>query len=76
MRPFTCGLRGGLMVGGFEAAPLPADPRAEPASFSTDDVPLDPTVLRSMAGQVSRQAPTACCPVAEHRGCSHDAGQI
>ncbi len=33
--------RGGLMVGGFEADPLPVDPRARPAAFSTDDVPLD-----------------------------------
>jgi len=60
--------RGGLMVGGFEAAPLPMDPRAEPASFSSEDVPLDLTVLRAMAGEVSREAPAASCPVAEHRG--------
>lgn len=60
--------RGGLMVGGFEAAPLPADPRAEPASFSTDDVPLDLSVLRALAEQVSREVPAAGWPVAEHRG--------
>jgi glycine/D-amino acid oxidase-like deaminating enzyme len=60
--------RGGLMAGGFEAAPLPVDPRAERASFSTDDVPLDLTVLRAITDQVSREAPTASRPVAEHRG--------
>jgi glycine/D-amino acid oxidase-like deaminating enzyme len=60
--------RGGLMVGGFEAAPLPVDPRAEPASFSTDDVPLDLTVLRAMAEQVSREVPATSWPAAEHRG--------
>jgi glycine/D-amino acid oxidase-like deaminating enzyme len=60
--------RGGLMAGGFEAAPLPVDPRAERASFSTDDVPLDLAVLQGMAGQVAREAPAASGPVAEHRG--------
>jgi glycine/D-amino acid oxidase-like deaminating enzyme len=60
--------RGGLMVGGFEADPLPADPRAEPASFRTDDVPLDLAVLRAMAGQVSGEVPATSRPVAEHRG--------
>jgi glycine/D-amino acid oxidase-like deaminating enzyme len=60
--------RGGLMVGGFEAAPLPVDPRAEPASFSTDDVPLDLAVLRDLAGQVAAEVPAAGGAVAEHRG--------
>ena len=61
--------RGGLMVGGFEAAPLPVDPRAEPASFGTDDVPLDLEVLRKLAGQVAAEVPLAAtAPVAEHRG--------
>jgi glycine/D-amino acid oxidase-like deaminating enzyme len=60
--------RGGLMFGGFETAPLPLDPRAEPASFSTADVPLDLGVLRRLAGQVSGEAPLAGAPVAEHRG--------
>jgi glycine/D-amino acid oxidase-like deaminating enzyme len=60
--------RGGLMVGGFEAAPLPLDPRAEPASFSTDDVPLDLAVLSALAGEVSEQVPAAAGPVADHRG--------
>jgi glycine/D-amino acid oxidase-like deaminating enzyme len=61
--------RGGLMFGGFEAAPLPVDPRAEPASFSTDDVPLDREVLGKLAGQVAAEAPLASAgAVAEHRG--------
>jgi len=61
--------RGGLMLGGFEPAPLPVDPRAEHASFSTADVPLDLGVLRGMAGQVAAEAPLAAsAPVAEHRG--------
>jgi glycine/D-amino acid oxidase-like deaminating enzyme len=64
--------RGGLMVGGFEAGPLPVDPAAQPASFSTDDVPLDLGVLRKMADQVAAEAPVAGAAsadsVAEHRG--------
>jgi glycine/D-amino acid oxidase-like deaminating enzyme len=60
--------RGGLMVGGFEAAPLPVDPRAEPASFDTDDVPLDLAVLSALASQVAEHAPLATSRVAEHRG--------
>jgi len=70
--------RGGLMVGGFEAGPLPVDPAAQPASFSTDDVPLDVDVLRKMADQVAAEAPVAAAAsgasgvsaasVAEHRG--------
>jgi glycine/D-amino acid oxidase-like deaminating enzyme len=61
--------RGGLMAGGFEPSPLPLDPRAEPASFSTDDVPLDLDVLRKLTGQVEAEAPLATsAPVAEHRG--------
>jgi len=61
--------RGGLMVGGFEPDPLPVDPRHEPASFTTDDVPLDLGVLRRLAAQVTAEAPAASSvPVAEHRG--------
>ena len=55
--------RGGLMVGGFEADPLPFDVGGQPAAFSTDDVPLDLGVLRKMADQVGVEA-----SVAEHRG--------
>ena len=61
--------RGGLMVGGFEADPWPVDPRSQPASFSTDDVPLDLGVLRALAAQVAAEVPVAgSAPVAEHRG--------
>ena len=57
--------RGGLMVGGFEASPLPVDPRAQPPSFRTDDVPLDADGLRKLADQVSAEAPLASsAPVA------------
>ncbi len=61
--------RGGLMIGGFEPDPLPVDPRDQPASFTTDDVPLDLGVLRRLAAQVTAEAPAAgTAPVAEHRG--------
>ena len=61
--------RGGLMVGGFEPDPLPVDPRHQPASFTTDDVPLDLGPLRRLAGQVAAETPAASSvPVAEHRG--------
>ncbi len=61
--------RGGLMFGGFEHSPLPVDPRAEPAAFSTDDVDLDLEVLGKLAAQVAAEAPLpGQAPVAEHRG--------
>jgi glycine/D-amino acid oxidase-like deaminating enzyme len=61
--------RGGLMVGGFEPGPLPVDPGRQPASFSTDDVPLDLGVLRQLADQVAAEVPAAgTLAVAEHRG--------
>jgi glycine/D-amino acid oxidase-like deaminating enzyme len=65
--------RGGLMLGGFEAAPLAVDPRSEPPDFDTDDVPLDRGVLDAMAAAVAglvpgAQAAAAGRAVAEHRG--------
>jgi len=61
--------RGGLMFGGFEAGPLPVDPRAEPPTFRTADLTLDLDVLRKLAGQVAAEAPLAGAGrVAEHRG--------
>jgi glycine/D-amino acid oxidase-like deaminating enzyme len=61
--------RGGLMFGGFEAAPVPVDPLHQPASFTTDDVPLDSDVLSGLAAQVAAEVPlVATAPVAEHRG--------
>ena len=61
--------RGGLMVGGFEADPLPVDPRARAASFSTDDVLLNLGVLEVLAARIAAEVPVAAsAPVAEHRG--------
>jgi glycine/D-amino acid oxidase-like deaminating enzyme len=61
--------RGGLMFGGFEAGPLPVDPRTQPPSFRTADLPLDLDVLRKLAAQVAGEAPLAGAGrVAEHRG--------
>jgi glycine/D-amino acid oxidase-like deaminating enzyme len=61
--------RDGLMVGGFEPEPLPVDPRHQPGSFSTDNVPLDLGVLLHLAAQVTAEVPAASGgPVAEHRG--------
>ena len=61
--------RGGLMFGGFEPGPLPVDPGRQPASFTTDDVPLDLGVLRQLAAQITAEVPVAStAPVAEHRG--------
>jgi glycine/D-amino acid oxidase-like deaminating enzyme len=60
--------RGGLMIGGFEPDPLAVDPRHRPASFTTDDVPLDLGVLRKMTDQITAEVPAASSlPVAEHR---------
>lgn len=65
--------RGGLMLGGFESAPLPVDPRAEDPGFDTEDVPLDRGVLDAMAAQVAGLVPAVQAAVrdgavAEHRG--------
>jgi glycine/D-amino acid oxidase-like deaminating enzyme len=61
--------RGGLMVGGFEAAPLAVDPRTEPPSFRTESLDLDLAVLRKLAAPVAAEVPLAAdAPVAEHRG--------
>jgi glycine/D-amino acid oxidase-like deaminating enzyme len=57
------------MFGAFESDPLPLDPRHQPGSFSTDDVPLDLGQLRKVADEVTTEAPLAsAAPVAEHRG--------
>jgi glycine/D-amino acid oxidase-like deaminating enzyme len=61
--------RGGLMAGGFEPDPLPLDPERQPASFSTDDMPLDLDALRKLTSQVAAEAPVAStAAVAEYRG--------
>jgi glycine/D-amino acid oxidase-like deaminating enzyme len=53
---------GGLMLGGFEAGPLPVDPPP-----TTDDVPLDLGILQDMAALVEREVPAATAGLAEHR---------
>ncbi len=61
--------RRGLMVGGFEAAPLAVDPGDEHASFRTEDLELDLAVLRKLAAPLAAEVPLAAdAPVAEHRG--------
>jgi glycine/D-amino acid oxidase-like deaminating enzyme len=61
--------RGGMMVGVFEGDPMALDPRRQPASFTTDDVPLDLGQLQKVAGQVAAEVPLVeGAQVAEHRG--------
>lgn len=61
--------RGGIMLGGFEATPMPLDPRDQQPNFSIDDVPLDMAVLKGFAVAVEKNIPAlGDAPVAEHRG--------
>lgn len=61
--------RGGLMVGGFEADPLPLDPRHAGPDFTMADVPLDRRVLDRFVDSVAPQVPALPgAPTAEHRG--------
>jgi glycine/D-amino acid oxidase-like deaminating enzyme len=61
--------RGGLMLGGFEADPLPLDVARQREDFSIDAVPLDPSVLRRLSATVERNVPALRdAPVHEHRG--------
>ncbi len=61
--------RGGLMAGGFEPGPLAIDPRAEPAGFLTDSVPLELAAVRELTAQVGAEVPLAAGgQVAELRG--------
>jgi len=61
--------RGGMMLGGFEPDPLPLDPRSEPPTFSTDDVPLHQGTIGKLADQVADQVPLAShAAIAELRG--------
>jgi glycine/D-amino acid oxidase-like deaminating enzyme len=59
--------RGGLMVGGFEADPLPVDPRSAARPYDTADVPLDPAVLERLVSSVADSAPAATGVAAEVR---------
>jgi glycine/D-amino acid oxidase-like deaminating enzyme len=54
--------RGGLMVGVFEADPLALDPRRQPASFTTDDVPLDLGQLRRRPARSGRRCRSRTAP--------------
>ena len=61
--------RGGVMMGGFEADPLPLDPRRAGAGFAMDRVPLDRRVLDGFAERVAGAVPVLPgAAVAEHRG--------
>lgn len=61
--------RRGLMLGGFEADPLPLDIRAEDQKFSIQDVPLDVSVLHRLGAMVEVSVPALRgAPVDEHRG--------
>ena len=60
--------RGGLMMGGFEADPLPLDPRRAGSDFAIERVPLDRAVLEGCATQVADQVPALVgAAAAEHR---------
>jgi glycine/D-amino acid oxidase-like deaminating enzyme len=60
--------RGGLMLGGFEADPLPLDPTERPG-FTMADVPLDMRVLDAQTASVGRQVPALQdLTIQEHRG--------
>jgi glycine/D-amino acid oxidase-like deaminating enzyme len=48
---------GGLMLGGYEANPLPFEMRDAPAQFQIADMPLDLQVLRGLADLVRDQFP-------------------
>jgi len=60
---------GGLMLGGYESDPAQFDMAALPASFGIEDLPLDLSVLRRLADQISDQFPILReATVKEHRG--------
>lgn len=61
--------RRGLMLGGFEADPLPLDAARQREGFSIEDVPLDSSVLRRLSATVEGNIPALRdAPVQEHRG--------
>lgn len=60
---------GGLMVGGYEAAPLVWDMNGAAETFQIGDLPLDLGVLRRLADSVRDQFPMLQnAPIREHRG--------
>jgi glycine/D-amino acid oxidase-like deaminating enzyme len=61
--------KGGLMLGGYEQDPHAYDMNGVLAGFQINDLPLDITVLRSLAELVREQFPVLQdAPVREHRG--------
>ena len=50
------------MVGVFEADPMALDPRRQPASFTTDDVPLDLGQLQKLAARSRPRYPSWTAP--------------
>jgi glycine/D-amino acid oxidase-like deaminating enzyme len=60
---------GGLLIGGYEPEPVPIDIDALPETFESGDVPLDWSVLRSLADRVARQLPVLRdAPIRLYRG--------
>jgi glycine/D-amino acid oxidase-like deaminating enzyme len=60
---------GGLMLGGYESSPMQFDMATLPARFGMEDLPLDLSVLRRLADQISDQFPIfRDVTVKEHRG--------
>jgi glycine/D-amino acid oxidase-like deaminating enzyme len=61
--------RGGLLVGGYEDAPLVVDPAERGPSFQIADLELDLGVLRGLVDEVGQHVPVLRdAPVAIHRG--------
>jgi 4-methylaminobutanoate oxidase (formaldehyde-forming) len=60
---------GGLMLGGYEANPLPVEMRDADPAFQIADLPLDLGVLRGLAAAVRDQFPgLETMPLQEYRG--------
>jgi glycine/D-amino acid oxidase-like deaminating enzyme len=60
---------GGLMLGGYEANPLPVEMRDADPTFQIADLPLDLGVLRGLAAAVRAQFPgLETMPLQEYRG--------
>ena len=60
---------GGLLVGGYEPDPVAVDMDAQAPGFQTTDLPLDWSVLRSLADRVTRQLPALRdAPIRLYRG--------
>ncbi len=60
--------RGGLMVGGFEADPMPLDPRSR-ENFSIEQMPLDFSILEKQTTTIQDNLPALRdTTIQEHRG--------